>query len=133
VKKLAKDLGADTYHEKTMFIDYNEPGFQDMAKEFLPEDPLLRRYFLKEDGTFAPKGVTPDGCHSIYLSAVINSDGTVVPCCRDMHSDFVMGNVFEEDLKDIWKNDEYRAFREQVKKDRKSIPMCDTCPDGRFI
>ena len=131
IKQLAAQLGVDVYSEKRVGIDYYDPEFQNMAKELLPNDLSLSYYYLKQDGTFALKGKIPNGCSKIYQSAVINSDGTVVPCCYDLYSEYVMGNVFEENLKTIWKNDKYQAFRRQVRRDKKSIPICNRCPEGR--
>lgn len=131
MKQLAAQLGVDVYSEKTVGIDYNDPEFQNMAKELLPDDLSLSRYYLKQDGTFALKGKIPNSCSRIYQSAVINSNGTVVPCCYDLYSEYVMGNVLEESLKTIWKNDKYQALRRQIRRDRKSIPICNICSEGR--
>jgi radical SAM protein with 4Fe4S-binding SPASM domain len=132
MKLLAKELGVDIYTEKTVGIDYNDPEFQNMAKELLPNDFSLSRYCLKEDGTFALKGNIPNHCFTVYEQSVINSDGDVVPCCYDLYSEYVMGNVLKESLKTIWKNDKYQSFRNQIEKDRKSIPMCNICSEGRY-
>ena len=131
MKQLAKQLGVDVYSEKLVGIDYNDPEFQKMAKELLPNDLSLSRYFLKQDGTFELKGKTSNRCSRVYQSTVINSDGTVVPCCYDAYSKHIMGNVFEESLKTIWKNNKYQSFRRQIKSDRKSIAICNTCPEGK--
>ena len=131
MKQIAKELGVEIYSEKTVGIDINDPDFQKLAKEFVPNDSSLSRYYLKEDGTFALKGKIHNGCSVINREVVINSDGNVVPCSYDLYSEYVMGNVFEESLETIWKNDKYQSFRSQIRKDRKSIPMCNTCSEGR--
>ena len=89
MKQLAKELGVNIYSEKTVGIDYNDPEFQNMAKELLPSDLSLSRYYLKEDGTFALKGKIPNHCTWVYQTAVINSNGTVVPCCYDLYSEYI--------------------------------------------
>jgi len=132
MKMLAKELGADVYCEKTVGLDYNDPQFQKMAREFLPNDLSLSRYYLKPDGQFALKGKMRNRCSWVYQCAVINSDGTVVPCCYDLYSEYVMGNVFEESLRAIWRNDKYQELRRKIRMGRKSIPMCNICPEGRY-
>lgn len=132
MKQLAKELKVDTYCEKPVGIDCRYPEFHDLAKELLPSDLSLSRFYLKPDGTYALKGKVVNSCSKIYLSAVINSDGTVVPCSYDVYSEYIMGNVYEESLKSIWKNSRYQAFRKQIREDRKSIPMCNTCSEGRY-
>lgn len=132
MRQLATEFHADIYCEKMMFIDCNDPEFQDTAKQFLPDNPSIKGFFLKQNGAFIQKGKIPNSCSYVYLSTVINSDGTVVPCCFDQYADYVMGNVFEERLQTIWRNNKYRAFRKNIGRDRKSIPMCNICPEGRY-
>ncbi len=132
MKELASESGADIYTEKTVGIDYNDPEFQNMSKQFLPNDLSLSRYYSKQDGTFTLKGKISNTCSMVYRLAVINSNGTIVPCCYDLYSEYVMGNVFEDSLKTIWKNSKYQAFRNKIRKDRKSISICNTCSEGRY-
>lgn len=131
MEELAAGLGVDIYCEKTVGLDSSDPDFQDMAKEMLPTDLSLSRFYRKKDGTYALRGEIANFCSRIFFSTVINSDGSVVPCCYDLYSRHVMGNVFEESLEKIWRNSKYRNFRRQLLKDRKGIPMCKICSEGR--
>ena len=133
MKELANQLGVDVYLEKLVGIDYNDPEFQKLAKEFLPNDLSLSPYYVKNDGTFMINGEIVNDCPWIYKSAVINSDGTVVPCCYDLYSKYVMGNVFEESLKKIWRSSKYQAFRTQIRRDRKSMYKCNVCRENRVF
>jgi len=132
IKQIARNLGADVYAEKTVGIDFNDPEFQQLAKNLLPKDLSWSRYRRGKSGQFLLKGKIPDSCSWVYQTAVINSDGTVVPCCYDLYSDHVMGNVFQEKLINIWRNKKYQAFRKQIKQKRKNIPICNSCSEGRF-
>ncbi len=132
MRQIAKQLSVDVYCEKTVGIDFNDPDFQYMVKELVPTDASSSRYVLKQDGTFALKGELPNNCHLIDYSTVINSDGTVTPCCYDLYSNYIMGNIFSENLKMIWMNKKYRDFRRQIKRDRRSIPICNICSEGRY-
>lgn len=132
MRTLAKELGADVYSEKTVNINCGYPEFQKMAKELVPNDTALSRYFLKQDGTFALKGKMSGGCSMLYNSLVINSDGAIVPCCYDLFSEHLMGNVFREDLKTVWESSKYELFRKEVKSRRSSIGICSSCPEGRY-
>jgi radical SAM protein with 4Fe4S-binding SPASM domain len=131
IKQLAIDLGADIYCEKALNLYSKDSDFYKLAEGLLPNDLSLSCYYRKEDGTLELKGSIPNKCSFIQFMAVINSDGTVVPCCYDLYSDYIMGNVFHTSLKYIWKNNKYRDFRNQIKMDRKSIPMCIACPVDR--
>lgn len=131
MKQLSKELGVDVYGEKTVGINYNDPDFQKLAQELLPNDLEQSRYFLQPDGTFALKGAIQNRCSQVHSSAVINSDGTVVPCCYDAYSEYIMGNVFTERFETIWNSPKYNAFRKQIRKDRASISICNICPECR--
>ena len=131
IKDIAQELGVDVFSEKTVGIPFNDPQFEAMARQFLPDDLSLTRYRLDAGGRLVLDGQVPNRCYWLQRNAVINSDGTVVPCCYDLYSEFVMGNVFEESLRAIWKGARYEALRTQIARDRKSIPMCNGCPVGR--
>jgi radical SAM protein with 4Fe4S-binding SPASM domain len=132
IKDIARELGMDVFSEKTVGIPFNDPEFEAMAREFLPDDLSLTRYRLDASGRLMLDGRVPNRCHRLQSHAVINSDGTVVPCCYDLYSEFVMGNVFQESLRTIWKGTSYEALRVQIARDRTSIPMCNACPVDRI-
>ncbi|MBI4709167.1 MAG: SPASM domain-containing protein [Candidatus Portnoybacteria bacterium] len=131
MKEMAAKLGVDIYSEKSLNLYRSE--FEDGAKEFLPSDLSESRYYIKDDGALALKGEIINDCGPVNTSAVINSDGTVVPCCYDLYSEHIMGNVFEESLKSIWRNRKYQAFRNLVETNKGRIPICQVCPEGREI
>jgi radical SAM protein with 4Fe4S-binding SPASM domain len=131
IKSIAEELKVDVFSEKTVGIPFNDVQFEALAREFLPDDLSLTRYRRDAQGQLTLDGEVQNRCHWLHRNAVINSDGTVVPCCHDLHSEFVMGNVFQESLRVIWKGARYKALRVQVERDRSSIPMCSGCPVDR--
>ncbi|MFC1528303.1 radical SAM/SPASM domain-containing protein [Candidatus Latescibacterota bacterium] len=136
MKTLAESLGVEIFCEKTMAIPidrFDGSGQQDFADMFLPENLDNSRYYKNNDGKYYLKGSIPNKCSRVYVSAVINAEGNVVPCCYDIDSEHIMGNIFEEPLKTIWKNKKFQKFRKQIKKDRASIPMCNKCSEGRYL
>lgn len=131
MRALARELGADIYSEKAVGIDCNSPEFQRLAAELVPEDTDLGVFSRGSDGAYALKGEIRNGCRRLVSSAVINSDGSVVPCCYDLRSEHVMGNVFEQGLAAIWAGEKYEALRRQVAADKGAVPMCRGCLEGR--
>jgi len=131
MEELANQLGVDIYCEKTARIDCGDPDFQRMAKDFLPTDLSFSRYYLKMDGAYGLKGKYSNDCSSVFQMAVINSDGSVVPCCSDLYPEYIMGNIFKDRFENIWRGEKYRMLRTLIVRDRKSIPMCNTCSEGR--
>lgn len=55
---------------------------------------------------------------------VIDIDGNVFPCSFLRDSKFIMGNIFKNDLKDIWRNKLYDSFRKMTPTD---VNFCDNC------
>jgi radical SAM protein with 4Fe4S-binding SPASM domain len=54
-------------------------------------------------------------CPWAWKSAYIAANGDVVPCCVVADADVVkMGNVFEQDFKDIWNSEAYQELRERI-------------------
>jgi len=131
MKRLARDLHVDIYYEKTFDIYGEDKMFQDMAKKFLPDDLLFSRYRFEKSGIFSLKGNLVNRCSFLYSTIVINSDGSVVPCPYDRYSKYIMGNVFKENLREIWKKEGYQSLRKKIKADRKMVPVCNTCSQGR--
>lgn len=70
-----------------------------------------------------------------WLEPYIMLPGYVMPCCAVMMSNnrpflrkYAFGNVFEQDMADIWKNDYYTRFRAMVNDPTKPVPkICAGC------
>ena len=69
----------------------------------------------------------------MWSSAVITQNGEVVPCCFDKDAKYQFGKTDEIPLSEIWKNDKYNRFRNQVFMDRKSIDICRNCTEGTKV
>jgi len=123
MKALARNLGVDHLSLKTVQIDA-----PDRADIFLPSDRKRSRYAAAQ-GTLTTERKR-DTCRRLWFSTVINWDGTVVPCCFDKDGDFVMGNILQESLEQIWWGRRYQAFRDAVLRNRAGIAMCRNCTEG---
>jgi radical SAM protein with 4Fe4S-binding SPASM domain len=67
-----------------------------------------------------------DVCDHVNNTLTIRSDGAVVPCCYDLTSQLVMGNILKESLTDIWNGQMYSLLRESIKS-KNYISICKTC------
>lgn len=65
-----------------------------------------------------------DRCVSIFSAVEINSNGDMSPC-RDYH-DFVVGNVKEKTIAELWNSQPYRKFRKSVS-EKGLMPVCTRC------
>ena len=125
VKKLAKDIGVDRLLLKNIEVHNTAE-----AQEWLPQNEKYRRYNF--DGkTLEVKNKSRKSCSRVWLSTLINWDGSVVPCCFDKNGDFELGDINSKDtFPEIWQGDRYKKFRKQLITDRKNIDMCRNCNQG---
>ncbi len=125
IEKKARELGVDDY----VVIS---PAFRTVeeALEDLPTDKKYWLYdekILKEEKRLVSKFYKNNDCSWIWYSTVININGDITPCCRDVYGGYRMGNIFEEPMEKIWNNEKYRAFRRKILTNKREIKMCDVC------
>lgn len=65
-----------------------------------------------------------DQCISIYQAVEVDSNGDMSPC-RDYH-DYVVGNVQEATITQLWNSPAYRRFRHSLSS-RGLMPVCSRC------
>lgn len=65
-------------------------------------------------------------CDHVLNTVSIRWNGDVVPCCYDLTSRAVMGNVHHTALETIWNDAPYRALRQSIAEMR-FIPLCENC------
>ncbi len=122
IKDLGKKLGVDKVSIKS---------FQllnlDKAKEWLPDKNS--RYTISDDGSVRPGNKLSNRCFRMWSSCVITWDGNVIPCCFDKNASYIMGNINQQNLLEIWKNDDYTKFRKKVFSERKNIDICCNCSE----
>ena len=79
----------------------------------------LRTYYSDHSARFGY-----DQCVSIFQAVEINSNGDMSPC-RDYH-DYVVGNVKESTVTDLWNAPAYRRFRRSLSMEG-LMPICSRC------
>ncbi len=132
VIELAKKINADIFVLKSCGISTSEPNFEELSQKYLPDCESNNRFYKDANGRWRPKGERKNQCQRVLHSAIIICDGSVVPCCYDLLSENVMGNIFEQSLKKIWNSKKYDNFRKKIFSNRKSIPICIHCPESRL-
>ncbi len=69
-------------------------------------------------------------CHHPWVELVVDYKGNAVGCCRDLRSEYNLGNILECDNieKDIWNGKNMRYLRKQLKnKSLENISICNKC------
>lgn len=79
----------------------------------------LRAYYTDHTNTFGF-----NRCISIYQAVEIDSNGDMSPC-RDYH-DYIVGNVKEHTVLELWNSTRYKAFRKSLTSEG-LMPACTRC------
>ncbi len=67
-------------------------------------------------------------CPYPWTSMVIESNGDMVACCRDLQHKTVLGNLFNEDLVSIWNGQKYQNLRKALaNRNPQAIKACENC------
>ncbi len=69
-------------------------------------------------------------CHHPWLELVIDYRGNVVGCCRDLRSEYQVGNILQaEDIdRELWNGEKMRYLRRHLrKKQPEKINICSKC------
>lgn len=91
-------------------------------------------FFIRFEHCIDELNPPPNKCHA-WMEPYIMMGGYVLPCCSILMSNkrpflrkYAFGNVFEQDFKDIWNSDRYRAFRKTITNPHAKIPiLCAGC------
>ncbi|OEU65010.1 MAG: hypothetical protein BBJ57_07955 [Desulfobacterales bacterium PC51MH44] len=69
-------------------------------------------------------------CHHPFDRLLVFWDGSVTVCCADINGDLSVGNILDERLEQLWRNDKFEHIRKMLtEKQYKTIPICACC-DG---
>ena len=68
------------------------------------------------------------GCNLPWRKMTVTWDGDVVPCCYDYNKKFILGNVREQSLAEIWNGPRMQALREEFNSNHVTNPLCVNCP-----
>lgn len=129
VKRLAKEIGVDEVRFKTAQVyDYeNDPN------KLIPTISRFSRYRPNKQGKMEIKNALSNHCWRLWHATVISWDGLVVPCCFDKDAQHPLGDLKGKSFKEVWHNDKYKRFREQVLLGRKNIDICANCSEGTRV
>lgn len=125
IYKMAEGIGIDEVRLKTAQIyDYAQ------GNPLIPNQDRYSRYRRQADGSYRIKNQLLNHCWKLWHACVITWDGVVVPCCFDKDAKYRMGNLQEQSLREVWHQQPYREFRQQLLKGRDKIDICTNCTEG---
>lgn len=66
-------------------------------------------------------------CLRLWLTLTVLWDGRVSMCCVDFDGQYVLGNVRQHRLQEIWNNEAYRTLRQEHLLRLEDNPLCSHC------
>ncbi len=133
-EKLFKNLiykGVDHFFI-TDYDDEIKPFLQNISVG-CPLHVSLRKYkFIKQydraGKIYNRKLALLDPCLRPSSQLIVNWKGDVILCCNDFYGDFVLGNVNDSNLIDIWQSPKFNHYREMLRRgERSKISICKYC------
>ena len=131
----------DTEYLKSIEISvYNENDFyfySNKYKEFFPKIKVRGEY----EGNMAtpvnnragnvydifPEEVPDTVCYMPFYQVTVDTDGTIHHCSCDWKREDTAGNIYEQDIYDIYTNNFRNVREKQLNHDRKSLKLCSKC------
>lgn len=113
IKELSQSLGVDGLFIERLRPDMRQELFNTDAysiekfKDWLPRDS---KYSLFDYSSKTRKD-RQRICNYLWTSAVINWDGSIVPCCSVYEQQYDFGNFFVEGFRQVWNGPKYQMAR----------------------
>ena len=124
MKDLASKLNVNQVKIKTVNIEMDlSKDIKGMANNYLPKS----KKYTRNERDKKKKQRMKSRCKRLWLSSVINWDGSVVACCYDPNRNYYLGNAFEDGFMKVWNNNKYQDFRRLLTKQKSNIAMCKNC------
>lgn len=97
----------------------------------LPTDARLSRYKVNHDGSVGLGDQYKNKCWKHWSSAVLTWEGDLLPCCFDKDAKYIMGNIYEQSMVEVWSTPAYLSFRRNILLHQNEIDICNNCPLSR--
>lgn len=128
-RDMAESIGADGFVTKPVSFnvaDWDDEDTRRTFGEFFPTNEAFQVY-RREGDDWLWKRDELDFCTAPWRAITILADGSIVPCCRDPHGQYIMGNVSDGVL-NVWNGEKYRTFRRAMAQHRDKLAICRVCP-----
>lgn len=111
------------------FINYADEIFiENIADNWTDVDPEYVEKYDKGKFTDGDLINTAEVCTKIFYSFVVNDNGDITACVGDWQKKFILGNVHEDKLTDVWNGDIFTNFRiDHLKFNRNNHSVCKGC------
>lgn len=110
-------------HEADLFSAHYSQYCDVAIQEYYDANGILPSQLNVNNQTFSPKAQ----CFENFYKAYVKYDGTVVPCCEDIRSKIVLGNVNQSTLYEAYNSPEAKNLRRQHKSKNIQNKTCRVC------
>lgn len=125
-KEFAEKFGFNEFVVKSFNV---MDGKKETYKKFIPEEKKFSRYSEKLNSIHQKKTEKKYPCENWI---VINSDGSVNPCCWDYKGKYILGNVVQQGVYGVWNSIKSLKFREEIRKGH-LMSICVDCVGSKAI
>lgn len=120
---------SDIEKDKELFYSFFEDSPVD---EFISKQPNTWGGYFKDTNEFSHQSIDNEvfnPCSHLWSSMSICWDGTVVPCCFDFFKNYILGNINEKPILEIWNDTPMIKLRESMlnKTYLEINKLCDKC------
>jgi len=121
INRMRTDMGKEVHEEAEDAVERDQ--------DWIPQNPRYSAFDLekKEKKEYVR-------CRELWKTAVVNWDGTVLPCCAVYGHRYAFGNVLESPFRSIWNNERYRLARKEVRNRVQTSPtICHICKQTGYL
>ena len=110
-------------HESQQFIEFWQNKVEDVRISDVMDRGQGEQLSVGDQVTIGRRR-----CPQPFQRLVIARDGRVSPCCADWNQEYIVGNIFENSLLEIWNGSKMQYMRNiQNKVELDKIKICKNC------
>lgn len=114
------------YH---MFSDVCDEIFVETISSTLWQDTNIGNYVADvHKGTYGQKFESKQVCPFLFTTMVINDRGIAHLCCVDWKTEYILGDLNNESIADVWNGKKLREYQKiHLRKEKDCIEICKNC------
>lgn len=128
--EVLKKCHADTIHisaySKELYDKFIEEFKDDSRVEVLSQ--YNNTHFNNRAGNVKEEKNIPDTCCNIlFMKISVDYNGDIIKCCSDWDKSDLLGNIYKDDIWNIWINQRKEDRIKALRGKRKNIKVCNRC------
>lgn len=115
-----KNMNVSLLNEQINIIKSSSWPYKIYFSPDIQGEEILEKYY------FNPKHFFGKSCHAIFSNIMIKTDGSCIPA-HGRCFNLPIGNIYENNIKEIWNSNIYNNFRKDVMSEGGYLPACSRC------